>query len=324
VATKDLTELVWSSNPPADREAGNQLWLEVLPTRQSVVIVPLRVKEATIGGFVLGWMRSSHRVTAEERDLLHGMAQAASTAVGNADLVDSATRHQARLEALLETSRALSRIQPLDFTTKEVDKGTGLGLSTVYGIVKQHQGCIAVESAVGIGSIFRICFPCAVEPAQTVEATIAPSRVTRGSETILLVEDEPEVRLVARHILQSSGYTVLEAIDVDDALRIADQPDIAIDLLLTDVIMPGRNGRDLAERIQQTHPETRVLFMSGYTDNAIAHHGVLTPGTAFLQKPFTPDSLALKVRDVLDARVTANDADPSRSSDGLLSTALTR
>jgi two-component system, cell cycle sensor histidine kinase and response regulator CckA len=118
----------------------------------------------------------------------------------------------------------------------------------------------------------------------------------------LLVEDEPGVRLVAQRILQSRGYVVIEAQDVDDALRIADEPGRPIDLLLTDVVMPGLNGRELAERITEKHPDTRVLFMSGYTDTAIAHHGVLSSGAALLQKPFTADSLAVKVREVLDFR----------------------
>jgi two-component system cell cycle sensor histidine kinase/response regulator CckA len=153
-----------------------------------------------------------------------------------------------------------------------------------------------------------------------VESSLAPAGQTNGRETILLVEDEPGVRQIARQILQSSGYTVLEATDVNDAIRIADQQGIVIHLLLTDVVMPGLSGRDLAGRVRAKHLQTRVLFMSGYTDGAIADHGVLSSGTAFLQKPFTPESLALKVREVLDVRGAANAEEP-KSSDMFLSRA---
>src|SRR6266545_4488129 len=660
-ATKNLTELVWSSDCLNDPRVSDHPWLQVVPPQQSVVMIPLRMREATVGGFILGWTQASHPVTAEERELLHGMAQAASVAIGNADLVETAAQHRARLQALLETSRALSRIQPLEsllkqiadacgqlldspsvgirlvegdelvlratvgdadaimltprlkigegltagvaengdllmvtnpaddprhiashraadkrlgyrgwlgvpiksgprtlgvlvvrtrresgfsdadqaiatafaaqaataienarlyqeiqcayqelrstkdqltqsqkmeaigrlaggvahdfnnlltviigrlhllryglkagdplyrefevieqaafraatltrqllafsrkqvlqlkaldlntvvnevapmlrrligedieltvalgsgmgrvmadsgqleqvlmnlavnardampsggrlaletanvqldaafagehpgasygphvmvavsdtgigmspdiraqifepfFTTKEVGKGTGLGLSMVYGIVKQHQGYICVESEVGVGSVFRVYLPRAEQPAESLEPSMAPAGPVGGRETILLAEDEPGVRHVARKTLQSNGYTVLEAEDVEEAVRIADRQGVVIDLLLTDVVMPRLSGPDLANRVRRRHPETRVLYMSGYTDTAIVHHGVLDPGTAFLQKPFTPDSLALKVREVLDLRGRAT-GDDSKSS----------
>jgi two-component system, cell cycle sensor histidine kinase and response regulator CckA len=190
--------------------------------------------------------------------------------------------------------------------TKEAGKGTGLGLSTVYGIVKQHQGYISVESTVGVGTVFCVYLPSAEQPAELLESGIAPSRLTNGRETILLVEDEPGVRQVAMKILRSNGYVVLEAQDVEDALQIADPPGTVIDLLLTDVVMPRLGGRDLADRVRRKHPEARVVFMSGYTDVAIAQHGLVSPGTVFLQKPFTPESLALKVREVLDRHRHAN------------------
>jgi CheY-like chemotaxis protein len=192
------------------------------------------------------------------------------------------------------------------FTTKEVGRGTGLGLSTVYGIVRQHEGCIAVESEVGRGSTFRIYLPRlaeATEPPPPLAAT--PAEVPRGTETLLLAEDEDEVRALARDALAMIGYTVLEAPDGAAALRIAQREAGHIHLLLTDVVMPGMNGREVAECLRTSHPEARVLYMSGYTDDTISHHGVLSPGTVLLSKPFTPDGLARKVRDALDAPVTA-------------------
>jgi CheY-like chemotaxis protein len=187
------------------------------------------------------------------------------------------------------------------FTTKEAGKGTGLGLSTVYGVVKQHGGYIAVESEVGRGSTFRIYFPRVDEAPDVEETPAAPARSLGGEERVLLVEDEAPVRAIAHEALVGHGYTVLEARDVDDALRIAREEGRRIDLLLTDVVMPVMNGRTLAEQIRQMHPETKVLYMSGYSDDTIGRHHVLEPETALLQKPFTPTELARKVRETLDA-----------------------
>jgi CheY-like chemotaxis protein len=187
------------------------------------------------------------------------------------------------------------------FTTKEAGKGTGLGLSTVYGIVKQHDGHIAVESEPGRGSTFRIFFPRVDGTPDPVDSGTAPGRSLGGRERILLVEDEAPVRAVARETLAAQGYTVLEARDVDDALRIAGDETRRIDLLLTDVVMPIMNGQTLAQQVHRIHPETAVLFMSGYTDDAIVRHSVLDPGPSLLQKPFTPTELTQKVRELLDA-----------------------
>jgi CheY-like chemotaxis protein len=176
----------------------------------------------------------------------------------------------------------------------------------VYGIVQQHKGFIRVGSEPGLGSTFSIYLPRADEAVRATEdpepaAPRPASRSLRGTEAILLVEDQDELREVALEALTLSGYRVRDAGTVGEALRLAgDHPD-RIDLLLTDVVMPDLNGRELAERILALHPEARVLFMSGYTDDAIVHHGVLDPGTAFLPKPFTPTDLARKVREVLDA-----------------------
>ena len=187
------------------------------------------------------------------------------------------------------------------FTTKQRGKGTGLGLATVYGIVKQSGGHIAVASEPEKGSTFQVYLPQAAgEISAAAREKPAPAPSAQGSETILLVEDEEAVRDLLREVLQGKGYRVLEARDGFEALRLSTGHSGSIDLLLTDVIMPKMNGRELAERLKPERPKTKVLYMSGYTDNAIVHRGVLEDGTAFLQKPFTPETLAQKVREILD------------------------
>jgi two-component system cell cycle sensor histidine kinase/response regulator CckA len=193
-----------------------------------------------------------------------------------------------------------SRIFEPFFTTKERGKGTGLGLSTVHGIVNQSGGAISVHSEPGQGSTFEIYLPqvAGAQPAalhRTVDATVAAV----GTETILLVEDEEQVRRLAQCLLAEIGYTVLTAADPVDAQRIAQTHQGTIHLLLTDVVMPGISGRELVDLLVPERPGLRPLYMSGYTDDAFVHHGVLEPGAAFLQKPFTPHQLAQKVREVL-------------------------
>ncbi|MEW6236337.1 MAG: PAS domain S-box protein [Candidatus Omnitrophota bacterium] len=187
------------------------------------------------------------------------------------------------------------------FTTKPKGKGTGLGLSTVYGIVKQSGGNIWVYSEVGQGTTFKIYFP-KVESTRIVETSaLPPASTSRCTETILVVEDDEIVRRLIARTLSDSGYDVLQAISGDDALQKYDSLIQPIHLLVTDVIMPGISGRELSQRLTPIYPQMKTLYVSGYTDNAIVHHGVLEPGLHFLQKPFIPDALRRKVREVLGA-----------------------
>jgi hypothetical protein len=183
------------------------------------------------------------------------------------------------------------------FTTKEVGKGTGLGLATVQGIVQQSGGVIWLYSEPDHGTVFKIYLPRVDEPVSQPESATAAD--TRGTETVLVAEDVTAVRAVTREMLKRYGYTVLEAADGASALEVAASVKGPIHLLLTDVVMPDLNGRDLAARLHAARPEMKVLFMSGYTDDAVVRHGILQQGIAYLQKPFTPASLAQKVRRVL-------------------------
>ena len=220
--------------------------------------------------------------TADARDGGHVLLTVQDTGVG----MDDATRR---------------RIFEPFFTTKGVGKGTGLGLATVQGIVTQSGGDIAVYSAPDRGSTFTISFPREALSDATVPQP-APVSVPRGSETVLVVEDDTAVRHLARVTLQRNGYRVLEAGSPREALGIASAHTEGIQLLLSDVIMPDSEGAPLVERLRTMRPSLRVLYMSGYTDDAIVRHGVIDERTPFLQKPFTPAALAQKVREVLDAR----------------------
>jgi CheY-like chemotaxis protein len=194
----------------------------------------------------------------------------------------------------------LARIFEPFFTTKEPGKGTGLGLSTVHGIVHQSGGHIGVDSTVGRGTTFAIYLPQITGAVGTVEPPQGlRQEMMRGTETVLLVEDDEEVRGLASEILTTCGYTVLETGDPLEALTIGDQRSSAIDLLLTDMVMPAMRGAELAQRLNATCPGMRVLYMSGYTDEMIAVAGAGEPARAFLHKPFTPHDLAKKVREVL-------------------------
>ena len=230
----------------------------------------------------------------------------------NADLDPLYTQYQVDLKpgpyillALTDTGQGIDEhtqdhiFEPF-FSTKEQGKGTGLGLATIYGIVQQSEGHIEVESEPGWGTRFNIYLPQTMDQPETPETLQLPDVSLQGSETILLVEDEPSVRQLTCKILVENGYTVLTAADSQEALKLSERYAAPIDLLLTDVVMPGgMSGRDLANHLTLQRPQTKTLFMSGYTDDAIVHHGVLEPGLAFLPKPFTSVGLARSVREAL-------------------------
>jgi two-component system cell cycle sensor histidine kinase/response regulator CckA len=194
----------------------------------------------------------------------------------------------------------MSRIFEPFFTTKEPGKGTGLGLATVHGIVKQSGGHIGVYSEIGVGTIFKVYLPRAEGSNSGPQSWPRSRKPDRGTETILLVEDEDRVRAFSRHVLVECGYNVLEAADGLHALEVAAAATEPIHLLVTDVVMPRSGGRAVAEGVSKHHPGIRVLFVSGYTDDSVVRHGVLEAGVNFLQKPFSPVVFAQKVREILD------------------------
>jgi CheY-like chemotaxis protein len=185
------------------------------------------------------------------------------------------------------------------FTTKEPGRGTGLGLAVVHGIVKQSGGHIEVESKVGAGASFKIYLPSVAQPAPLATSLPADGPAPSGTETILLVEDEDGVRALARNVLQRCGYSVLEASNRDEALRVSGDYRKPIELLVVDVVMPGISGRVLAMQLRNRRPAIKVLYISGYTDEALIRHGILQEKVNFLQKPFLPAALAHKVREAL-------------------------
>ncbi len=187
------------------------------------------------------------------------------------------------------------------FTTKEPGKGTGLGLAMVYGFIKQSGGYIAVYSELNVGTTFKLYFPEVQEAVRTSKSHPNLKVMPHGTETILLVEDEDGVRALARHVLQTCGYTVLEASRGEEALRVAERYQGPIHLLLTDVVMPGMSGRLVAERMGALKPGIKTVFASGYTDDAVVRHGVLEAETHFLQKPYTTAAMTQKVRAALDS-----------------------
>jgi two-component system, cell cycle sensor histidine kinase and response regulator CckA len=191
------------------------------------------------------------------------------------------------------------------YTTKEDGKGTGLGLATVYGIVKQSGGFVWVYSEPGLGATFKIYLPTVEQQADEIPAPKPVAKSLGGFETVLLVEDEAALRQPAREFLSSKGYTVIEATDGDDALRIAKNYTGRIDLMITDVIMPHMGGAQLAETLAEKRPQMKVLFVSGYAENTILGHGPIDVMTQFLQKPFSLEELARKIRTVLDPRASA-------------------
>jgi len=232
----------------------------------------------------------------------------------NVDIEESfEAKHPARLKpglyvmlAVTDTgvgmdSTTQARIFEPFFTTKEPGKGTGLGLSTVYGIVEQSGGLILVYSELGRGTTFKVYLPIAPAIALTATQNTAATALPRGGETVLVVEDEDGVRALECRALASQGYSVLNASNAADAIEVTHRHNGAIDLLVTDVVMPGTSGAELARSLKERWSSLKVLFTSGYTDNAIIHHGVRTDKSEFLAKPFGPQALVRKVREVLDS-----------------------
>jgi CheY-like chemotaxis protein len=197
-------------------------------------------------------------------------------------------------------AETLSHLFEPFFTTKPVGKGTGLGLATVYGIVQQSGGHVFVQSAPDKGTTFDVYFPCVDAPADE-HGKKGEEPLARGTETVLLVEDEAVLRELVGEMLSSLGYAVVQAANGPDALRIAARSDAAIDLLLTDVVMPGMGGPELAATLGEARPGLHVLYMSGYTHDAMARHGVLESGVVLLQKPFEVATLARRIREALAA-----------------------
>jgi CheY-like chemotaxis protein len=189
------------------------------------------------------------------------------------------------------------------FTTKEQGKGTGLGLSTVYGIVKASGGDIEVQSALEEGTEFQLRFPCVGDEVATASVETLTPDAGRGSETVLVVEDEEPLRRLTRRILESRGYTVFDAADGEEAIRTLASVSSHVDLVLTDVVMPGMSGRELVECLLPVYPWLRVLFMSGYTEDMMLQHRVAELGITVVEKPFTRDDLARAVRNALDRAV---------------------
>jgi signal transduction histidine kinase/ActR/RegA family two-component response regulator len=231
----------------------------------------------------------------------------------NVEWDESASQHRPKIQpgshvmlAVKDTghgmdAETLSRAFEPFFTTKEKNKGTGLGLSTVYGIVEQSGGTITVSSVPGQGTAVTIYFARTQEPLEQIDARKPAAGVIGGSETILVVEDDDAVRKMTRTFLTTKGYTVIEARNAAEALEIAERNCESIDLILTDLVMPGMKGRELAERMAKEHRGLPVLYMSAYTEDSVVNRGILDPGTAFIEKPFGPDDLAGKVRELLES-----------------------
>jgi CheY-like chemotaxis protein len=251
---------------------------------QVVINLVVNARDAMPGG---------GRIVIGTRDVASGPGRPESLRTGSyVGLVVSDTGHGMDA-AVLERA-----FEPF-FTTKAVGEGTGLGLSTVYGIVKQSEGEVFVTSAPGEGATFTLYFPSAPEPASDEPGANTVPTLTPGHETVLLVEDEPMVRDLFRDVLEASGYRVLEAGNGIEALEVASRFEGGIDLLVTDVIMPGMAGGELVRRMAEVRPATKVLYVSGYTDDALVRRGVIDAGVSFLQKPCMPDELSRVVRQIL-------------------------
>jgi two-component system cell cycle sensor histidine kinase/response regulator CckA len=209
--------------------------------------------------------------------------------------------------AVHDTGRGMDRetqshvFEPF-FTTKDRSKGSGLGLATVYGTVHQSGGCLTISSELGKGTTIQIYLPRVEEAVEVVQTPQGLSRPSRGAETILVVEDDDAVRRMTREFLLIEGYTIVEARSAAEAMHLLQSDRKPIDLVLTDVLMPGMKGSELGEQLSKLDSSIRVLYMSAYTEEAVVNFGFLGSGAAFIEKPFSPDELARKVREVLSTK----------------------
>jgi len=298
-----LNELIAGTGKMLQRLIGEQvaLALAVAPDAGSVRVDPGQVEQVIMNLAVNARdaMPNGGRLMIESRNV------EVPVSGPGASLLDAPGRYVVLVvsdNGIGMDAQTQARIFEPFFTTKGLGKGTGLGLATVYGIVRQSGGHIEVYSEPGRGTSFKVYFPRVDEAVEAPATAAAAPEDPQGNETILLVEDEAKLRPLIHRILERKGYTVLSAAEGAEALDIVARHQGPIHLVLTDVVMPGMNGRELAERVTKLRPEIRVLFMSGYTDDAIVHHGVLEAGMQFIEKPFALAALARKVRQVLDER----------------------
>ncbi|MBC7925858.1 MAG: response regulator, partial [Bryobacteraceae bacterium] len=296
----DMSLLISEMQPMLEPLLGSKIDLRILssPTPAHVRVDVVNVEQVIVNLAVNARdaMESGGSITIQVRTEEGGPARAGQPFVVTdgpcvvVDVTDTGTGMSEQVKSHL--------FEPF-FTTKEKGQGTGLGLSTSYGIIKQNLGEIIVKSELGRGSTFSIYLPRVDEPCEVLPAPVALGSYS-GAETILLAEDEEDVRKVVTEMLRKQGYTVLAAVGGAHALEIAGRAGRPVDLLVTDMVMPGMGGRELAQKLRAGFPRTRVLFVSGYTDAAIVTDDEPESVTAFLHKPFAPEDLARKVREVLE------------------------
>ena len=300
--TLDLNQIVADLNNMLSRLIGEDIELETVlePNLDSVLADPSQIDQVIVNILVNARdaMPLGGKITIETANVFLDAEYAS-------EHLDVAPGHYIML-AITDTGVGMDlatqeRIFEPFFTTKESGKGTGLGLATVYGIVKQSGGCIRVFTELQKGTTFKIYLPQSEETVEMAPAALPNTGLPKGSETVLLVEDDEGLAKVVQATLQKHGYTVLTAVDGFGALLASHQQSGPIHLLLTDIVMPRMSGRELADQIKAVRPEVKVLFMSGYPDNEIAHPSALGEGVDFLEKPFSPKALCRKVRDVLDS-----------------------
>jgi PAS domain S-box-containing protein len=300
--TLDLNQIVADLNNMLSRLIGEDIELETVlePNLDSVLADPSQIDQVIVNILVNARdaMPLGGKITIETANVFLDAEYAS-------EHLDVAPGHYIML-AITDTGVGMDlatqeRIFEPFFTTKESGKGTGLGLATVYGIVKQSGGCIRVFTELQKGTTFKIYLPQSEETVEMAPAALPNTGLPKGSETVLLVEDDEVLAKVVQATLQKHGYTVLTAVDGFGALLASHQQSGPIHLLLTDIVMPRMSGRELADQIKAVRPEVKVLFMSGYPDNEIAHPSALGEGVDFLEKPFSPKALCRKVRDVLDS-----------------------